>query len=242
MHEMVTESLIKKAQFGDHQAREKIIEQCKPFIIKVSSTICKRYLNWGADEELSIALLAFDEAIDSYEKGYNASFTTFAHRVIHRRLIDYFRKESKQKHLSLVPIDYENNEFTRSEKDISIAEFREKGQQEDLAFTIAVFNNILHEYGISFKDLVKCSPKHRDTRENLMRIAMYIAENKDLFTQMITKKRLPVKDLCIRLGYSRKVIEKGRKYIIALTLILSHPELNPLKNFTTFPDKEGVKQ
>jgi len=44
-----------------------------------------------------------------------------------------------------------------------------------------------------------------------------------------------VKELCKGTGYSRKVIEKGRKYIIALTLILTEPELSGLKHFTTFP-------
>ncbi|SFQ99093.1 RNA polymerase sigma-I factor [Desulfoscipio geothermicus] len=236
MHEKICESLIEQAQLGDHLAREQIIEQGKPFIAKVSSTICKRYLCWGRDEELSVALLAYNEAIDAYNKDNKTTFTTFAHRVIHRRLVDYFRKEVKQQHLSLVPIDEDNNEFSKAEKDISIIKYQDSTQQEDLVATIATFNMILKDYGITFKNLVKCSPKHRDTRENLMRIALYIAENNELFTQLKKTKRLPVHELCKKLGVSRKVIEKGRKYIIALTLILTEPELTALKNFTSFPN------
>lgn len=238
MGNMLTDKTIKRAQAGDGATRERIIEDAKPFVAKVSSTVCKRYLTWGKDEELSIALLAFNEAIDSYRPGGKTSFTTFAHRVIHRRLVDYFRKEAKEKHSSLIPIDEENSEFTKGERDISWSKFQDDRRQEELAATIAEFNSVLKEYGITFKDLAKSSPKHRDTRENLMRAAMYLYGDEELRKKMQQKKRLPVKELCKGTGYSRKVIEKGRKYIIAVALILQEPELAPLKHFTIFPTKE----
>lgn len=39
----------------------------KAFITKVSSKICSRYLTWDKDDELSIALIAFNEAIDNFD-------------------------------------------------------------------------------------------------------------------------------------------------------------------------------
>ena len=46
----------------------------------------------GQDEELSIVLLAFYEAILGYEKKRGA-FLAYASRGIRSRLIDYYRKE-----------------------------------------------------------------------------------------------------------------------------------------------------
>ncbi len=235
MRKQVNDKMIKEAQTGDEWAREKIIEDGKPFIAKVGSNVCKRYLEWGVDEELSIALLAYNEAIDSYDSSGKTSFTSFAYQVIHRRLVDYFRKEAKEKHASLIPIDPENSEFSKGERDVSITNFENEEKQADLSETVAVFNTKLDGYGITFKDLVSCSPKHRDTRENLMQAAKYLQNDQELLEQLTERKRLPVKELCKGTGYSRKVIEKGRKYIIALTLILTEPELSGLKHFTTFP-------
>jgi DNA-directed RNA polymerase specialized sigma subunit len=50
------------ARNGDRGAREKLIQEHRDFIAGTSSKICRRYLVWDNDDELSIALLAFNEA------------------------------------------------------------------------------------------------------------------------------------------------------------------------------------
>ncbi len=52
-------------------------------------------MEYGIDEELSIALMAFNEAIDGYDTS-KGSFLSFAKLVINRRLIDYLRKKTKR--------------------------------------------------------------------------------------------------------------------------------------------------
>ncbi|MBC2723939.1 MAG: hypothetical protein HGJ97_14860 [Desulfosporosinus sp.] len=52
---------------------------------------------------------------------------------------------------------------------------------------------------------------------------------------------LPIKELELLTGIKRKVLEKGRKYLIALALILSEPDFYPLKIFMQLPEEPGKK-
>jgi len=70
--------------------------------------LCKRPLEWGQKDELSIALIAFNSAIDSYDARKQVPFLPYAKVVIQNRLKDFFRKSSR---LSLeVPFESENVE------------------------------------------------------------------------------------------------------------------------------------
>ncbi|MBQ9941672.1 MAG: RNA polymerase subunit sigma, partial [Christensenellaceae bacterium] len=61
----------------------------------------KRIPQEGRDEELSVAMMAFHEAILGYERG-RGSFLKYAQRAIQNRLIDHYRKEKKHAgHISL---------------------------------------------------------------------------------------------------------------------------------------------
>jgi len=73
----------------DKRKRDLFIEAYKPFIAAVVSKICGKYKQYGIDEELSVGLLAFNEAIDKYDG--RGSFLSFAKLVIKSRLYDYFR-------------------------------------------------------------------------------------------------------------------------------------------------------
>lgn len=74
--------------------RDSFIEENKSFIYSTALRICKRSLSWNNDDELSIALLAFNKACDSYlsEKG---DFYSFSSVIIRNALIDFFEKRGK---------------------------------------------------------------------------------------------------------------------------------------------------
>lgn len=61
-------ALLSLAQAGDEGARNQLIDDFTPFILKVASQAAGRYLNLGQDEEISVALLAFNEAISAYNE------------------------------------------------------------------------------------------------------------------------------------------------------------------------------
>jgi len=65
--------------------------------LKVTSNATGKYIDTRNSDEFSIALSAFNEAIDKFdiEKGYN--FFLFSEQVIRRRLIDYSRSNKDDK-------------------------------------------------------------------------------------------------------------------------------------------------
>ena len=59
-----------------------------------------------------------------------------------------------------------------------------------------------------------------DARKNAITVAKTLAENDELKELFLLKKRLPIKHLENQVEVSRKTIERNRKYIMAITLIL----------------------
>lgn len=171
MQELSIQQTVQLAKNGNELAREEFIGNHKPFIMKISSSLCKHYLTWGHDEELSIALAAFNEAIDKYEPSEGASFYGFAKTVMTRRLIVYFRKESKHQLLSLTPSESDDDALYGYDSEASLEMYKEEQQNYDFAETVKSYVLVLAEYGITLEDLVHISPKHRDSKATLYRVA-----------------------------------------------------------------------
>lgn len=217
--------LVVLAKNGDKDAREELIRQYTPFVMRVTAEACGRYVVAGQDDEASIALLAFHEAIDSYQTG-RGTFLKFSETVIKRRLIDYYRGQrrfGRETPLSdFVIEDDEGEEFCPAEMDAAILQHRHDVERMERQDEIRRYQDMLASYGISFSDLVKAAPKHRDAREAAKAVARYIAMRPELRAHLINNKSLPLKELDGMPGIpvSRKTIERNRKYIIALTLII----------------------
>ena len=81
-------------------------------------------------------------------------------------------------------------------------------------------NQLLNHYGITFSDLVQASPKHQDARERALEVARILISDPALLQYLTSRKSLPLKELQKRVKVSRKTLERQRKYIIALALIL----------------------
>ncbi|MDA8235910.1 RNA polymerase sigma-I factor [Desulfotomaculum nigrificans] len=224
--------LVTLAQQGDDQVREELIYQCKPFIQKVCFHICKRNLTWENDDELSIALLAFNEAINSYSSEKTASFQTFARQIIHQRLVDFFRREGRHQHLPFSSFsEEEETELSLAECSQSLENYKLKTEQEELAEMMIEFEQRLQEFGTSLEELADVCPKHRDTREKLLQVARILTDNETMLASFHKTKRIPAKDLEESAKVSRRVLENGRKYIVALVIILSEARFSAFKSF-----------
>ncbi|TGE37296.1 RNA polymerase sigma-I factor [Desulfosporosinus fructosivorans] len=235
MKEKILIDTLIAAQSGDMLIREELIRSHKAFISRVSSKICNRYLTWDNDDELSIALIAFNDAIDTFDPDGGASFYSFVHMVIHRRLVDYFRKEGKHQHLSLSPMNPEDEELSRYDSNTSQFQYQEIENTAVFAEVVENYVHVLSDYNVTLDDLVKVSPKHRDSKETLLRVVLALSSEPNLMTHLKIHRLLPIKELELLTGVKRKVLEKGRKYLIALALVLYEPEFHPLKNFMQIP-------
>jgi len=214
------ESMVLAAK-EDVLLRNDLILQYQPFVAKVSSKVCKKYIDTHRDE-FSVALEAFNEAIDCYQEGQGSAFLTFAEMVIRRRVIDYIRRETRQtRDIFLEPDtpDEENQIESFAQVSASIAQYELYQESEKRKEDIMLYSQALREYGISFSDLVDQCPKHLDARENAKQIAKCLAETPELRAHLIEKKQLPMKDLLNFVNCSRKTVERNRKYIIAMSLI-----------------------
>ncbi|WP_231687859.1 RNA polymerase sigma factor SigI [Bacillus sp. FJAT-27251] len=209
-------------QQGDESLLDDLIKSYKPFIAKSVSSVCKRYIS-ETDDEFSIGLIAFNEAIQKFSAEKGNSLLSFADVLIKRKVIDYIRQQNRNQTVSFgFGSEGADEESQRSkiEDELSIENHWNKTDEERRRDEIYQFQLLLKEYDLSFQDLVKQSPKHADARRNAMEVARILSENEELTQQLLEKKRLPIKQLENMVSLSRKTIERNRKYIIAISLIL----------------------
>lgn len=216
--------LVLAAQNGDSLAREKVLQDYRPFYLRVASSSCRKYLVLGRDDEASIAMIAFNEAIDSYNPEGGASFLSFAEIVIKRRMVDFFRRQSRRAdEIPLSSFESEENEdgiIQKIESKEAHAVLQIQEEAEERREEIFRLDQLLSHYGIRFSELVKISPKHQDARDRALQVARVIVNDPELLAHLTSKKSLPLKELEERVVVSRKTLERQRKYIITLTLIL----------------------
>ncbi|MER2028702.1 MAG: RNA polymerase sigma-I factor [Solibacillus sp.] len=216
--------LVLMAKSGDKKVMNDLLIQFTPFMKKTASFVCKRAID-EHDDEFSIAMSGFHDAVLQFNPEEKSSLTTFSHLIIKRRLIDYFRKESTRNdviHLlkeenDTTGLDVQQYLFDQS----SIVSYSREQQAAERREEIIEFTGLLKSYGLSFQELAKSSPKHTDSRRMAIQIAQIIAETPEFYTYLIANKKLPVKELESTIEVSRKTIERQRKYIIAVALLLN---------------------
>lgn len=221
------EQQVQQIQEGDLRLRNQFIADYQPYVAKVTSRFCKRYIDPARDDEFSIALAAFNEAINQFSAQAGRSFLSFAETVIRRRLIDFVRKEQRFRgqipYSSFEVEDDEDNMINPVEIRQAIEQYEKQKGLEERKSEIADFNRVLEEFGISFSELVEVSPKHEDSRRMLVGIGHKLASDAGLMRIVVTKRMLPIKELLEQVSVSRKTLERNRKYLIALALILNGP-------------------
>ncbi len=216
--------LLSLAQAGDDAARNQLIGDFVPFVVKVASQSAGRYLTFGQDEEISVAVLAFNEAITAYNEG-KGSFLAFARTVIMRRLVDYFRRQKTRfQEVSLSELEREDEDgYVLYAQMDGLAKERWVMVQhnENRMFEIMEFRDKLKAYGITWEELPQISPKHQDARNRSIQIGQLIAGTLSYRTHLEQKKELPLKELIKHPGITRKTLERHRKYIVAVAIILA---------------------
>jgi RNA polymerase sigma factor len=221
------EELVHRIQEGDLLLRNQFIADYQPYVAKVTSRFCKRYIDPAKDDEFSIALSAFNEALNQYSAPMGRSFLGFAETVIRRRLIDHLRKEQRFRgqipYSSFDQEDEENNIINPVEVHQAIEQYEKQKGLEDRRSEIEDFSRCLAEFEIAYSELVDASPKHDDSRQMLFTIGRMLSQEADLMRILLQKRQLPIKDLLERVEVSRKTLERNRKFIIAIALIFNGP-------------------
>ncbi|MEX2356290.1 MAG: RNA polymerase sigma-I factor [Thermaerobacterales bacterium] len=221
---------VKDAQQGNGKARDRVLSEFQPFALSVAAQVCGRYVQVGRDEEVSVALMALDEAIDRFDDGHGGSFLGFAQTVIRRRLVDHYRRSRRARaEIPLSDLEWDDEEgqdtagdrhrvldrfaVDHVEKHVEAWERREEIAQYALA---------LEGWGIKFAELPRLTPRHRDARQRAIAVARLLAGDGRYTSHVRAHGSLPLKALAEddRIGVSRKTLERQRKYILAITMLL----------------------
>jgi len=221
--------IIDKIKSGDNELRDKFIEDYKPFILSCASKAMKKYLEVENSEEFSIAMIAFNEAINYFDKSRKSHFLSFSELVIKRRLINYRKVESKNS--NIYPFSYfGENEDNNLESSMTEECIKLNFTQFEAREEIIVFTQRLGEFGITLNDLIKKSPKHNDSKKMMIEIARIIAENDYLYEKLIRKMRIPMPELISHIKVNKRTVERNKKYIIAACIVL-RSDLDIIKEF-----------
>ncbi len=201
------EELVALAVAGEKDAREQVLQSYLPFVERVASHTCGRAIA-RTDDEFQIALLALNEAIDSYVTA-RGTFIRFAETVMRRRLIDSFRVNQRRRELPFTTFD-ETDEEGNVQNAIEVASalhaYRHEEEAARRAEEIQRYADELGSYGIQFNDLMESSPKHTDAREHALEAARLVAHDEALRTYFLRTKLLPLKQLAPQVAVSRKTL------------------------------------
>ena len=213
-------------------ALNNLIEMQKGWILRCCSDVTHRYVT-DSDDEWSVALLAFHEAVQSYEADKGA-FPAFASVVIKRRLLDHIRSQWRYKgEIHVLPGAFDGD-FAAEEDEAPDAVSLEvqsrvaqmsAGPAVDPAAAareeIEAAQAILKPYGFSFFDLADSSPRAEKTKQACCLAVVALLKNEGLLEKMRKNKTLPMKELSEVSGVARKILDRHRRYIIAAAEILS---------------------
>jgi len=202
----------------DLQKADELIRDYIPFIRAEASRCASKFCT-EQDDEFSIAMIAFHEAILGYERGRGA-FLPYASMLIRSRIIDYQRKEARhQGQLSLYEERGEDGqtllEETVDERDC----FEEAADLEAARQEIAELSAVMAGFGVGFSDVAENAPKQERTLQACAAAIRCAGENKALLDELLHTKKLPMAQLVRGSGAERKTLERHRKYILAMLLI-----------------------
>ncbi len=233
-------NLIAAARNGDLGARDELLAANRSFIHQSANRISGRTLRWENDDELSVALMAFNEAIDKYGARGGAGFLTYAGTVIRYRLLDFYRREARGPKTLPLEVDLDDDQ-TIAPGEIREAQARYQSEEDEArtAEEIDIMLAELRRYGMGLEDLVAASPKHRDTKATLLRVVATLLSRPDLLEHLHRTHQLPLKELENATGVSRKVLESGRRYIVAVTIVMRHPDLERVRAHIRLPGCGG---
>ena len=203
----------------DPRKADDLIQAYIPFIRSETSKYLSR-LSTERDDEYSIAMIAFYEAIMGYEKGRGA-FLGYAALLIRSRLIDYGRKEARhQGHISLE--EEMGGEDGRTLMDTLADEhdyYGEFAHREVTRQEIQELAAVMESFGVSFSDVADNCPKQERTLSACAKVIRCGVENRELLHELLRTRKLPLSQLAALSGVERKTLERHRKYILAMLLI-----------------------
>ena len=203
----------------DMRAADELIRAYMPFIRNQTAKFLKRPVTDEHEDELSIAMIAFYEAVMSYSV-MRGSFLHYAALSIKSRLIDHVRKEAR--HLGVAslnaPIDDDEgtsliDTLAEDEDPVETSLVRAATREE-----IAEFSANLEDFGVTFTDVAEHCPDQKRTLAACKRALDFAVQEPKIMEDFLRTKRVPITRIAQGAQVDPKTLERHRKYIVALLL------------------------
>ncbi len=222
--------ILTKIRNGDYLERENFIEENKSTILKIvcdtlgKSTITKNSI------EFEIGISAFNSALDSYDINSKGIFLSYVEKVIKEYIISYLRNKQSNE---------PSADFAADEKSYLYYSTEDKEK-------LSTFKNKLWELDIVLQDLVLECPTDDSSVQSALKIAKTLAENDKTYKKLFAKKDIPYEDLDDNTKAQKKYIEKYKKYILVLCVIIKedlkiiHSYFKNVENGKGFAENIGL--
>ena len=147
-----------------------------------------------------------------YDDRLSLAMVSFAEVCIRNRLLDESRREARRAgRVARFP----------AEADFAAPDPCDRAlERQALAEEIASLDKALGLCGLTFAELPAACPTQRRARTQCLRLAACVAADAGLHADFRRTGRLPQSELARRFCISVKTVEKHRKYIAALTVLL----------------------
>lgn len=217
--EQIAEAKTDKNRMGS------LVSAYMPFIKKCVSLVF--FKNEERSEYVAEAMLGFLQSVNTYRRESGA-FIPYSQTVIRNRLLNAAAKEARVQKFSLPlfskkpsPDDDSASEHSRGEIEVAQRAYELTVERENLRHEIAEINAEFSAWDFDITDLVRYRPKQERSRLVCQKIAGAALADSALLAEMKETRKLPVKKLAALSGEAEKAVEKYRRYIIALILIMS---------------------
>ena len=203
----------------DALAADELISQYMNFIRSETARHTHALSSEGRDDALSIAMFAFYEAVQGYQRG-RGSFLSYASAAIRNRLVDYHRKE--ERHQGTVSYDAPSGDGEEQPLSDRIPSGEDGMKQwtvrEATKEELEEFASNLMEYGLSLSEVADNCPKQERTLAACHRALQAAREHPGILERFVKNRRLPLAELTAVSGVARKTLERHHSYMMAILL------------------------
>ena len=212
-----------RAAKTDQEAADALIRQYMGFIRSETVKFIHAAPEDGHEDELSVAMLAFYEAVLAYEKDRGA-FLPYAARAIKNRLIDHYRREKRHGNVISLHVpagdedDRELADTIPDQKD----QLADREERRASAREIREFGEKLAQFGLTFSDVADNCPPQVGTLAPCRRALEFARSAPELLRRVEDTGKLPMNELAAGSGVERKTLERHRKYLAAILLAFTN--------------------
>ncbi|MDR0456460.1 MAG: hypothetical protein LBH20_07245 [Treponema sp.] len=223
----------------DKHSLNQLINEYTPFIKKCISGVF--FQGQARRDYLTEAMLGFIQSVSTYheEKG---AFVSYAQTVIRNRLINAAKREAaiQLPLFSLAVASHKDKGEVQWEYESAERQYTDLIARKEAQMEIAELNGTFTQWGFSWSDLLKNCPKQSRSRGFCFETVRILLADRPLLAEMLKTGKLPIKRLSVLTGHSEKSLEKYRRYISALVLIVEgdYPYIHSF--LPQFFDKEEI--